>query len=291
MEYKGRIYFASYNDKGNPSIYSVKKDGAQKKLVFADESKSLKKGDYVFYHHLVVCKGYIFARSNLDGLVRVKPDGTGYKSWDKDIRDVAAADGKIYYEDAEKGICSMNPDGTNIKKLVKKDMMLQAVDGTHIYYSDYYTSDEKTGGESLYRCDMKGKNRKKIFTDRYSIDIWGLSGEKIYYHNNYNGNIYRLDMKTGKKKKIYTLTGDSYSGFVHKGILYTSGIKVDIKTGKKTAMLSEIGVILGFHGDIMIYETEEGNQCKTVLATVKGKKIKTVHSCRSFDSYNWGDEA
>ena len=284
VEFDGRIYFSSCIDKGNPNIYpciySVKKDGTQKKLVLADESLSVYNN--VSFDSLMVCDGYIFAIYH-GGLIRVKPDGTEYKNWKTDelIINIAAADGKIYYE--EKGIYSMNPDGTNTKHLLKKDVSLQAVDGKHIYYID---------GKSLFRCDMNGKNRKKLITDKDYLQMYGLSGEKIYYRSYYNDNIYRLDMRTGKKKKICTLKSFADNGFTYNGNLYMTDVsarrwtKVDLKTGKKTTVWSGIDTILGIHDDVMIYKAKGKNKDKIVLATLKGKKLKTVNL---YKHINWDD--
>lgn len=275
VEYKGRIYFGDYNDKGYPCIYSVKKDGTQKKNVFTDEGTSLIWGRT--FDHMVFCKGYIFARCNTWDLVRVKPDGTGYKCWKESgsIDEIAAADGKIYYS-GNKGIYSMNPDGTNKKKLLKQkgySISLEAVDGKHIYYSRDYSD--------IYRCDMNGKNQKKLLTSCYGI--CGLSGEKLYYCDGENRNIYSLDMKTGKKKKIYAQKVYRSETFAYNGNLYIPNdgkgyTKVEIKTGKKTTVWPEVGLVLGIHGDVMMYETWENDKVKIVLATVKGRKIKTVNS-------------
>lgn len=271
VEYKGRIYFGGYNDKGYPCIYSVKKDGTQKKNVFTDTSSQFE--FFGRFDHLVVCKGYIFASSKLNGtVIRIKPDGTGYKCWKESIGDdITAADGKIYYR-GNKGIYSMNPDGTNKKRLLKQKGYISAVDGKHIYYFNE--------NQDIYRCDMNGKNRKKLLT---YCQMLGLSGEKLYYCDGENSNIYSLDMKTGKKKKIYTQKIRRSETFAYNGNLYIPNngkgyTKVEIKTGKKTTVWPEIGIVLGIHGDVMMYETWENDKEKIVLATVKGRKIKTVNS-------------
>lgn len=301
-EYDGRIYYG-YDDK----IYSVKKDGTGKQTVYTMKDGQGLNG----FSSVMVLDGYVYAIFDFYGgsdasnsqLVRIKLDGTGYKNYGN-AANVTAVDGKLYYtkgvmrteEDSTymeyKGVYSMNKDGSKSKALVKKNgFSLNATDGRVIYYSGYNT---KTAKYEVYRCDMKGKNRKNLLSsENLRNGCFAVDGNDFYYalentEGTYSTSIYKTNIKTGSQKKIYTCKGDIQSVCVNGKYLLMSSyekglVRVNKSTGKSKVLNKHTGAgICGIHGSVMIYEQyrmdmKNGTDIDMILAkTSTGKKIKKI---------------
>lgn len=299
-EYGGQIYYGIRN-----KIYSVKKDGTKKKVVYTVKDGEGANG----FSSIAVYDGYIYALydsyggsdGSRDKLIRVKLDGSGYKSFGY-ASTVAVVDGKIYYTKAELetdecdnlylknvGIYSMNPDGSGKKAIIKKKgITVLSADWNRIYYKVY---DYKAGKTSFYHCDIKGKNKKKFVTVA-SINInYALSGDIFFYSEEKISDegitdyIYRLNMKTGKKTKVYAgQTSDFLTSiYVDGNTLYTASYneglkKVNLSSKKESTLVKgPMGAINGIHGSVMVYSKYKKELTAMILAKKStGKKIREI---------------
>lgn len=297
-EYEGRIYYGIYN-----KIYSVKKDGTKKKEIYTVKDGEGANG----FSSIAVYDGYIYALYDSyggsdgirDKLIRVKLDGSGYKSFGY-ASTVAVVDGKIYYTKAEletdecdnlylenMGIYSMNPDGSGKKAIIKKKgITILSADWNRIYYKVY---DYKTGKTSFYHCDTKGKNKKKLVTIANSNSRYALSGDNFFYSEEKTADkgimtyIYRLNMKTGKKTKVHTSTDLMTNFYVDGNTLYTASYndglkKVNLSSKKESTLVKgPMGAINGIHGSVMVYSKYKEELTAMILAKKStGKKIREI---------------
>lgn len=307
-EYGGRIYYG-YDDR----IFSVKKDGTDKKTVYTMKDAKGLNG----FSHLIVYDSNIYAIFDFYGgsdtcncqLIRVGLDGTDFRNYGN-ASNIALADGKLYYTKAVMstdeegysymeniGIYVMDPDGSNSKPLVKKSgNYLIATDGAAIYYRSYNTRTDKY---EMYRCDMQGKNRKKLLSLSGSLHCFAVSGNYLYYGvenckilksgaTEWTTTIYRKSMKDGSKKKICTCHDNVTNFYVDGTKLYASNyeqglVRVDLSTGKSRVLDKHAGAGLrGVHGSVMVFEQfrmdeKNGTDIDMILAkTSTGKKIKKI---------------
>lgn len=307
-EYGGRIYYG-YDDK----IFSVKKDGTDKKTVYTMEDAKGLNG----FSHLIVYDSNIYAIFDYYGgsdtcnsqLIRVGLDGGDFRNYGN-AASVALVDGKLYYTKAvmntneegysymeNTGIYVMDLDGSNSKPLVKKSgIYLAATDGAAIYYRSYNARTDKF---EMYRCDMQGKNRKKLLSSSGSLNCFAVSGNYLYYGlenykllegggSEWTTTIYRKSMKDSSKKKIYTCQGSITNCYVDGTKLYVSNykqglVRVDLSTGKSRVLNKHTGAgIRGVHGSVMVFEQfrmdeKNGTDIDMILArTSTGKKIKKI---------------
>lgn len=307
-EYGGRIYYG-YGDK----IFSVKKDGTGRKTVYMMEDAQGCNG----FVQVIVHAGTIYAIFDFYGgsdasncsLIRVNLDGSEYRNYGN-AASVALVDGRLYYTRAvmrttEDGYSSMEStgiyvrdlDGSNLKVLVKKSgVYLIAADGTAIYYRSV---NAKTYKMEMFRCDMDGKNRKKLLAYDGTLNGFAVVGDDLYYGlensrqiedgtTEWSSVIYRKSMKDGSKQKIYTC-GDSIVNFYVDGEkIYASAyrqgvIRINLSTGKSKVLNEHTGMgIAGVYGDVVIlrqYRMDENNGTDIDLILAKastGKKIKKI---------------
>ena len=297
-EYNGRIYY-SVRDK----IYSVKKDGTGTKLVY----KAKKGQGAIGFSELCVYKGTIYAiydkNPGTDGsnskLVRVKTNGKSYKEL-ATATDVAVVNGKIYYtkaslvkeEDVQymqpKAICRMDTNGKNTKTLVKKkNIELLAASGSRMIYS---VKDYDANKTTIYCCDLKGKNSKKLASETAGVTGYAADENNFYYAVEAKGvtTVFKkVDMTTGKKENILTTKNFTNSFYVEGDSLYATyedGMKkYSLSTGKEEAVVNKdvTAGLRGIHGDVMVYEKyEEDNKANTdysiYLGETGGKKIQKI---------------
>lgn len=301
--YKGRIYYAVQN-----SIYSVKKDGTGKKKIYTGKGKRAEG-----FTRIAVYDGYIYALYNsaeLDEgmcdytkLVRMKLDGSGYKSYGYAL-EFAVADGKIYYTKAKQvknpmdllepiGIYSMKLDGSKSKALVKKKgIVFLSTDGKNIFYKIYSNTNYT---ESIFRCSMSGKNRKKLLTIS-GFSRYALSGDNLYFteeredendEDNDTSCIIRFNVKTGERTEVYTTQETIWSFTVEGNALYCRcGFgdnllkKVNLSDKKETTVEKDV-YEYGIHDDVIIYDRYPRNSSKVTWYLAKkstGKKIKKIGS-------------
>lgn len=302
--YKGRIYYAVQN-----SIYSVKKDGTGKKKVYTGKGKRP-----AGFSNIAVYNGYIYAlydsaeigegMCNYTKLVRMKLDGSGYKSYGYALG-FAVADGKIYYTKAKQvkdpmdlleptGIYSMKLDGSKSKALVKKkNTVFLSTDGKHIFYKVYNQTKNTT---SIFRCNMSGEAQKKLLTTNDSSNNlqfgdFALSGNNLYFierredENNKDETIsciIQFNMKTDEKTEVYA-EETIWSFAVEGNTLYCicdffdfKLKKVNLSDKKKTSIAQDVKS-LGIHGNVIIYSTFSGGKETWYLARKStGKKIKKI---------------
>lgn len=309
-ENEGRIYYGIRN-----KIYSVKTDGTGKKEVYTVKGGAGENG----FSRVAVYGGFIYALYDSYGgsdgtrnkLVRVKPDGSGFKSFGYALT-AAAADGKIYYTKAElvsdeydnsylrpAGVYSMNPDGSSKKALVKKkDTSVLAIDGADIYYQ---TRDSRTGKLVIYCCGMNGKKAKKLVTIDGRGGNYALSGSSFFYSEEtpddkkgFKTDVYRLNMKSGKTKKVYTCkSGDTLESLFIEGnsmylATYDEGLKkINLETKKETTLVSSsqkspVYAVNRVFVSVIVYERyredmKNGTNISIILAKKSnGKKIKEI---------------
>lgn len=302
-EYKGRIYYGINN-----SIYSVKKDGTGRKKIY-----TMKEGNR--FTRIAVYNGYIYAlydfspdpSSARDKLVRIKLDGSKYKCLDY-ADTFAVADGKIYFtrkkptgkkNDAALktlGIYSMKLDGGSIKAIVKgSGLSLLSSDGKHIYYEN---KSNKTDRTSIYRCDMKGKSKKKLLTIKDYADCYAIS-KGYFFYALYNRDsedtiqsksVYKLNMKNGKKTKVYTekTRQELQDFFVEGDSLYINNYgkglkKIKLSTKKESILMKGIVCSIdGVYGNAMVCSkhkdnyTDDLNIQMYLMKKSTGEKIKKI---------------
>lgn len=306
-EYKGRIYYAVQN-----SIYSVKKDGTGKKKIYTGKGKRAEG-----FSNIAVYNGYIYAlydsaeigegMSCYAKLVRMKLDGSGYKSYGYALG-FAVADGRIYYTKAKQvkdpmdllepiGIYSMKLDGSKSKALVKKKgVVFLATDGKHIFYK---VCSETKYTTSIFRCNMSGKNREKLLTtnnlSNYIVSgDCALSGDNLYFIESRDAEndededtscIIQYNMKTGEKTEVYTVKDTIWMFAVEGNTLYCKCGFWDFKlkkvnlSGKRETTLAKDVNIFGIHGDVIIYSTFSDRDYKETWYLARkstGKKIKKI---------------
>lgn len=307
-EYNGRIYYA-YDDK----VYSIKKDGTNKKTEFAMKDADGCNG----FSHLVILDESVYAIFDFYGgsdatdsrliSFSLNAGGSDYKNHGSAVS-VHAADGKIYYTKSQittdeegftysdnKGIYVMNADGSGKKALVKKKgVYLLGVDGTAIYFR---CSNSKTYKTELYRCDMAGKNQTKLISG-VNVNSFAISGNYLYYSSEdykqtakgseLTTTIYRKSMTDNSQRKIYSYKGSITNFYVNDKTIYVSAyntglIQVNTQTGKSKVLNKHTGAgICGVHGSVTVFEQfymdmENGTDIDMILAkTSTGKKIKKI---------------
>ena len=295
-EYKGRIY---YSARGN--IYSVKKDGTDKKQVYKGSKYALG------FSEIAVYKGNIYAiydkYQGTDGsnckLIKVKTNGKGYQEL-ATATSVAVVNGKVYYTKADlikdtdtqymqtKAICRMDADGKNVKTLVKKkNIRLLAADGKKLFYcvNDYGAC--KTTG---YCSNLSGKKEVKLFSEKRGIRGYAAEGNDFYYAaetEDLSNKLYKVNISTGKKELVSTIKGFMTNFYVEDGTLYAAygeeGLKkIDLASGKSKVVNKDVTAgVRGIHGKVMVYEKyEEDFKANTdysiYLGEKAGKKIKKI---------------
>lgn len=303
VEYKNRIYYGLTN-----KLYSVKKDGTDKKLVL-----KMPEGDNGFYR-IAAYDGWLYAIFDYYGgsdssdnhLLKISPDGKKYSSLCR-ANNFSIVNGKIYCTKTKHipgsqdengfftspynkvlGLYSMDLNGKSTKKLISgEDVVLYGVDGKKIYYGK---CDWNSGKTSIYTSDMKGANKKKIKTAS-NVSAVFFYGNELYFQasdQEYFGeySIYQVDMKTGTTKEIYS-TADWISAFyVEKSNLYISsdsGLqKVSPSTGKKETINKQIkNGIRGIHGSVLVGERYRmdmtaGTDYDVLLIKKTGKTLKKI---------------
>lgn len=288
VEYKNRIYYSVHG-----KLFSVKKDGTDKRLVYtiSDEISEYGIDEFVIYKGNVYAEyydtdGYSLICFSLEG---GKIEKLGY------ISGLSLVGNKLYYSKAkpvkESWYIAMKPTeirvrnlDTNKDRLVRKGKgSLQASDGKYLYYriigdnGDYY----------FYRCDMNGKHQKKIYYAKNSVGNNMVNGDYVYYATQDESNsIYQVNIKTNNKRKICSNKNMIGSLLVKDHQLYAcdslSGIyKIDISTGKKE-MISKgkVNSFYGLHGEVLIFdEYVESDTLENVtifLSRLDGKEKKTL---------------
>lgn len=300
VEYKNRIYYGLTS-----KLYSVKKDGTDKKFVCEPEAGA--NG----FCEVAVYGGYLYATFDFYGgsdssdchLLKISLNGKSMKDLGR-VNEFTIVNGTIYCtktkhipatQDAEGyftssynkvlGIYSMNLSGGNSKKLMSGDLMrLYGSDGKKLYYDKY---NYNTGNTTVYTSDMKGKNKKKIKTDSAMSSVFFSQGSLYYKKDVSKGYaIYRVSMKTGAAKKIYTAS-DWFSNFSVEGnyLLVPSKkglLKVNLRTGKKVTLNKQVkSVIRGIHGSVLVgerYRMDEkaGTDYDVLLIKKSGKTLKKI---------------
>lgn len=297
VEYNNRIYYGI-----SRKIYSIKKDGTGKKLVF-----EMKDGGNGFYE-MAVYGGYIYAIYDYYGgsdssdnhLLKIKLDGTSCKNLGR-VNDFAIADGKIYctktrrisdeYDNQyneTKGLYSMDLKGANTKKLFSgKSLSLYGTDGKTLYFG---SCDWETGKTTVYTSNVKGTNKRKIKTVSGLEGVFFYKGNMYYKRSNPDDpiqcDIYKVDNNTGKTKLLYNSSGWISSFCVDNHNLYVSadeGLqKIDLNT-RNIAMVNKqvTNGIRGIHGSVIIGERyrmdmKAGTDFDVLMLKLSGKIIKKI---------------
>ncbi len=298
-EYNNRIYYGI-----SQKIYSIKKDGTDKKIVV-----DMKDGSNGFYK-IAVYGGYIYAIYDYYGgsdssdcqLLKFKLDGTGRKNLGR-VNNFAIADGKIYCTKTKHikavssydttynqvlGIYSMNLNGTSGKKLVSgSKVVLYGTDGKQLYYG---LRNWDTGKTSVYTCTMKGNNKKKIKSVVNMENVF-FDKDSMYYQKSdpedfMKQRIYQVNRKTGKENLVYTASGWIYPFYVRNNCLFISGEdgfkKINLNTGEEKILQEKItNGIRGIHGSVIIGERyrmdmKAGTDYDVLMITSSGKMIKKI---------------
>lgn len=195
--YNGRIYYALLN-----GLYSAKKDGTDIKQVCVVDKNGWKHPEIT---NLTVLGDFIFAifKPTVDApdgrLVRINPDGTGYKIYKGNKNDgldkLCAVNEKLYYSRSYRKngkyshhLYSMKPDSPDRKILVKNADFL-VTDGKKIYknllrtvhYSQFGPMYMFAEGKNVYYIDAdKDKLIQLNTTTRKSKvikkDVWNFWG-------------------------------------------------------------------------------------------------------------------
>lgn len=276
--YNGRIYYALLN-----GLYSAKKDGTDIKQVCVVDKNGWKHPEIT---NLTVLGDFIFAifKPTVDApdgrLVRINPDGTGYKIYKGNKNDgldkLCAVNEKLYYSRSYRKngkyshhLYSMKPDSPDRKILVKNADFL-VTDGKKIYYQPRIDYDGKTP-QTVYSCDMKGKHSAKLISEMYFYNFT-VNGGYCYYITTENTNtahIYKKKIKNNSRKNLlrtvhYSQFGPMYMFAEGKNVYYIDAdkdklIQLNTTTRKSKVIKKDVWNFWGVYDNIMVMETKNNS--------------------------------
>lgn len=250
VEQGNRIYYLAPNELSTKvGIFSVNKDGEDKKEIFMNDTDILSLNIYGNYLYFITIIETNETGEYDNKICRVKKDGTDFEVInDNEFNDycyeIYAVKNKIYYIGEDSNVYKMNLDGSNRELVSAEGTGYVGITDKYIIYNDYVqepaTEEEKLNLDLEYKTcimNLDGSNKRDIVEGKrmYTVNIY----EDTVYYTDFDLNIHKCNID-GTNDVLISET-EAYNLNVHNGYIYYLNY-ADIENGDETICIYRVNL-------------------------------------------------